>query len=137
VAFGDLDNDGRIDLVVSHLNEPVALLRNTTETRTEWLGVTLHGKAPRDPVGARLTLAQGEARQVQVVKGGGSYLSSNDPRVVFALAPGPYRLNVRWPSGREQSWDAAALGRGHYIVLQEGEERPRPYGERELPSPAR
>ena len=104
-AFGDLDNDGKIDVVVSHLNEPVVLLRNTAETQTRWLGVALRGKAPRDAVGARLTLTQGEARQVRAVKGGGSYLSSSDSRVVFSLAAeGDYRLTVRWPSGREESW---------------------------------
>ena len=78
VAFGDLDNDGKIDAVVSHTNEPVALLRNTAETTSSWLGVLLRGQAPRDAVGAWLTLRQGEARQVQAVKGGGSYLSSGD-----------------------------------------------------------
>jgi hypothetical protein len=127
VAVGDLDNDGKIDVVVSHLNEPVALLRNSAETGTAWLGVALRGRAPRDAFGARLTLAQGEARQVRVVNGGGSYLSSSDRRVVFALAPGGYGLTVRWPSGREQSWDGAALGREHYVLLEEGEERPRPF----------
>jgi hypothetical protein len=120
VALGDLDNDGSIDLVISHLGEPVALLRNTAPTRTQWLGVALRGKAPRDAVGTRLTLTQGEARQVRFVKGGGSYLSSNDSRVVFTLDRGTYRLTVRWPSGREQSWDGEALGRDRYVVLQEG-----------------
>jgi hypothetical protein len=126
LAFGDLDNDGKIDLVISHLNEPIVLLRNTAEATSGSLGVALRGKAPRDPVGARLTLVQGEARQVRAINGGGSYLSSNDSRVVFALAPGDFRLTVRWPSGREQSWDGAALGRDHYVTLEEGEERVRP-----------
>ena len=127
-AFGDLDNDGKIDVVVSHLNEPVVLLRNTAETQSDWLGVALCGKAPRDAVGARLTLVQGEAKQVRFVVGGGSYLSSSDRRVVFSLAPQEnYRLTVRWPSGLEQSWDGDALGRNHYIVLDEGSDRPRPY----------
>ena len=129
-AFGDLDNDGRIDLVVSHTNEPVAVLRNVFEPQTRWVGVALVGKAPRDPVGAVLTLTQGDRRQVQAVKGGGSYLSSNDPRAVFALAPeGGYRLTVRWLSGKEQSWDGGALGRDRYVVLHEGEEQPRPFPE--------
>ena len=137
VAFGDLDNDGKIDVVVSHLNEPVVLLRNTAETPSDWLGVALRGRAPRDAVGARLTLVQGAARQVRAVKGGGSYLSSSDRRVIFSLAPGEkYRLTVRWPSGLEQSWDGDALGRGHYVVLTEGEERPRPFEVRAATAPA-
>jgi hypothetical protein len=125
VAFGDLDNDGKIDAVVSHLNEPVALLRNVAPTRTGWLGVALRGKAPRDAIGATLTLTQDKTRQLQVLKGGGSYLSSNDQRVVFALErEEDFRLTVRWPSGREQSWDGSTLGRDHYVVLHEGEDRP-------------
>lgn len=126
-AVGDLDNDGRTDLVVSHLNEPVALLRNTADPALGWVGVALEGKAPRDPVGARLTLTQAEARQVRAVNGGGSYLSTNDPRVVFAVGPGPYRLAVRWPSGTEQAWDGAALGRDRYVRLREGDGGVHPY----------
>jgi hypothetical protein len=137
VAFGDLDNDGKIDAVVSHTNEPVALLRNTSEAPSQWLGVLLRGKASRDAVGARLTLRQGEARQVQAVKGGGSYLSSSDSRRVFSLSPeAAYRLTVRWPSSREQSWDGEALGRGRYVVLAEGEEQARPFEAPDAPSPS-
>jgi hypothetical protein len=132
VAFGDLDNDGKIDVVISHLNEPVVLLHNVADIKSQWLGVALRGQAPRDAVGARLTLTQGDRRQVQVIKGGGSYLSSNDPRVVFALEAGDYQLTVRWPSGRVQAWAGDILGRDRYIVLDEGEDSPRPY-----PSPPR
>ena len=129
VAFGDLNNDGKIDLVISHLNnEPVVVLRNIAQTEAHWLGLALIGKAPRDPVGARLTLVLGEVRQVQAIKGGGSYLSSNDSRIIFRLtAEGDYRLTVRWLSGLEQSWAGSTLGRDHYVVLREGEERPQPY----------
>src|SRR5262249_761715 len=56
VALGDLDNDGRIDLVISHLNEPVVLLRNEAKTApNHWLGVELQGKKRRDVAGAKLT----------------------------------------------------------------------------------
>lgn len=129
-AFGDLDNDGRIDIVVGHTNEPVVILRNVFEPTTQWIGIALVGKAPRDAVGAVLTLTQGNRRQMQAVKGGGSYLSSNDSRCVFALAADAgYRLTVRWPSGQEQSWEVADLGRGRYVVLHEGDDQPRPYPE--------
>lgn len=123
-AFGDLDNDGRIDVVVSHSNEPVALLRNVFEAPSHWLGVALVGKAHREAIGATLTLTQGAARQVKTVNGGGSYMSSNDGRVLFALAPeGDFRLTVRWPSGKEQSWPGTALGRNRYVVLTEGDDK--------------
>jgi len=130
VAFGDLDNDGKIDIVINHTNEPVTLLRNVLEPANQWLGVALVGKAPRDAVGAVLTLTQGDRRQLQAVKGGGSYLSSNDPRCVFALPLNPnFQLKVRWPSGREQTWHGVELGLGGYVVLHEGENQPRRYPE--------
>jgi hypothetical protein len=126
VALGDLDNDGKTDVVVSHTNEPVAVLRNVYEPQSRWLGVGLAGRGRRDVAGATLSLVQGGVRQVRAVNGGGSYLSHGDRRVVFALGTGAdYRLTVRWPSGGEQSWDAAALGRDRYVTLTEGEDEPR------------
>jgi hypothetical protein len=76
-------------------------------------------------------------RQVQTVKGGGSYLSSSDRRIIFSLAPEKkYSLTVHWPSGLEQSWDGDALGRGRYVVLNEGEAQPRPVETRPPPAVA-
>jgi hypothetical protein len=131
VAFGDLDNDGRIDLVISHTNSPVSLLRNVVEGN-HWLGVALKGRADRDAVGARLPLEVKGQKLVRAIKGGGSYLSASDRRVVFGLgaADRAFRLTVRWPSGQEQTWPAEALGVGRYVTLQEGVDRP-------LPSPSR
>jgi hypothetical protein len=57
VAFGDLDNDGGIDLVISHINEPVVLLRNQVPSRGHWLGIGLVGKPCRDAVGAKSTFS--------------------------------------------------------------------------------
>jgi hypothetical protein len=125
-AFGDLDNDGRIDAVVSHTNEPIAVLRNVYESPSHWLGVALVGKRHRDATGAKLVLEQGPARQVRAVTGGGSYCSASDPRVVFALAPeGTFQLTVRWPSGTEQKWTGTALGRNRYVELTEGNDTPK------------
>ena len=75
-AFGDLDNDGRIDLVISHLNEPVAVLRNVGGAGNHWLGVQLVGKDHADVVGARVVLEAGGRKQTRFAKGGGSYASS-------------------------------------------------------------
>jgi RNA polymerase sigma factor (sigma-70 family) len=123
VAIGDLDNDGQIDLIISHLNEPVTILRN--EARTEgnhWLGVELEGKNRRDVSGARVVLEiEDQPKQSRFAGGGGSFASSSDPRFVFGIGSAKRigKLTVRWPSGKEQSWDGLAIDR--YWRLVEGE----------------
>jgi len=120
VAFGDLDNDGRTDLVISHLNGPVVLLRNEAPTTNHWLGVALVGRKDRDVVGARLSLQAGGRRLTRFAQGGGSYLSSGDRRHVFGLGSADRvgRLTVHWPGGREEHWDGLAVDR--YWRLEEG-----------------
>jgi hypothetical protein len=128
-AFGDLDNRGRIDIVLSPTNGPATVLRNRTDTNHHWLGAQLVGRPYRDVVGARLELqlADGE-RLVRVIKGGGSYLSSVDRRVLFGLGPRDRvdRLSVRWPSGETQAWEHLAVD--CYWKLTEGVEEARPVG---------
>jgi RNA polymerase sigma factor (sigma-70 family) len=123
VAFGDLDNDGRIDLVISHLNEPVVLLRNEAKRRSNhWLGVELKGKRHGDVTGARLVLeVEGRPAQTRHATAGGSFASSSDPRHVFGVGAAKRvgKLTVRWPSGKEQSWEGLAIDR--YWRLVEGE----------------
>ena len=123
--MGDLDNDGRPDLVLNPANEPAVLLRNRYETGHHWLGIELTGRPYRDAVGARLELEVGKEKLVRSIKGGGSYLSSSDRRVIFGLGPRDKagRLTVRWPSGKTQSWDG--LGIDRYWKLTEGEEQAR------------
>jgi hypothetical protein len=119
VALGDLDNDGRIDLVVSHVNEPVVLLHNVADVGdNHWLGVELAGRDHADVVGARLTLDVAGRRLTRFAQGGGSYASSGDRRIVFGLGPAARvgRLTVTWPSGREQGWDGLAVDRYWKIV---------------------
>jgi hypothetical protein len=121
VAIGDLDNDGRPDVVLNPMNGPVVLLRNCHETGHHWLGIELVGKPYRDAVGARLTLEVGGRKLLRTVKGGGSYLSSSDRRVLFGLGSNDKvgRLSVRWPSGKVQSWDNLPVDR--YCRLVEGQ----------------
>ena len=120
-AFGDLDNDGRPDVVVSHTNEPVLILRNAVDNGNHWLCAVLVGKPNPDAIGSVLNLeVQGE-KLVRQVKGGGSYLSSNDHRVLFGIgtAKDVKGLTVRWPSGKTQTWENLAVDR--YWELTEGE----------------
>jgi hypothetical protein len=120
VALGDLDNDGRTDLVVSHLNGPVVLLRNEAETTNHWLGITLIGRENRDVVGAKLTLEVGDLKLTRFAQGGGSYLSSSDRRNIFGLGQAVRvgRLAVIWPGGKEEHWDGLAID--GYRVMVEG-----------------
>jgi enediyne biosynthesis protein E4 len=118
VALGDLDNDGRIDLLISHVNEPVVLLRNEADSGNHWLGIELAGQDNADVVGARLSLEVAGRRLTRFAQGGGSYASSSDRRHVFGLgrAARAERLTVTWPSGRVQSWDGLAADRYWRII---------------------
>src|SRR5262249_56569991 len=87
-AFGDLDNDGKIDVVVSHLNEPVVILRNVAPTDgRHWVGIELIGEKFADIVGARVVVETAGGRQTKFVRGGGSYGSSRRPPLGFRLGP--------------------------------------------------
>jgi hypothetical protein len=119
LAVGDLDNDGRPDLVISHTNEAAALLRNICPNGHHWLGVELVGRDHRDIAGARLTLEVGGHKLTRFAKGGGSYLSSGDRRILFGLGKSEKigRLTVVWPWGQEQHWDGLEIDR--YWRLEE------------------
>jgi hypothetical protein len=125
LAVGDLDNDGHPDLVITHMNEPIVVLRGDPPPGAgaghHWLGVELAGRDHADVVGARLVLEAGGRRLTRFAKGGGSYLSSGDRRLLFGLGPAAEvgRLTVSWPSGREQHWDGLAVDR--YWLLVEGD----------------
>ncbi len=125
LAIGDLDNDGWPDVVVSHQNAPVAILRNVAGTTlgkgNHWLGIKLVGKSDRDLVGTTATLEVNGRRLTHFVKGGGSYLSTSDPRVRFGIGPTEKvgRLTVKWPGGSEQHFDGLQVDR--YWRATEGE----------------
>lgn len=124
LALGDLDNDGRIDAVISNINEPVAVLRNEADTGdTHWLGIELAGKDRADVVGAKIVLEGGERPQTRFAKSGGSYASSADRRHVFGL-PGSARLgrvSVLWPNGTEQHWEGLPVDRYYRLIQGERE----------------
>jgi hypothetical protein len=131
LAVGDLDNDGRPDLVISHLNDPFVVLRNISGDKGErhhWLGLELVGKQNADIVGARVILDFAGKKQFRFVKGGGSYLSSSDPRLLFGLGTSERveRLTIEWPSGLDQSWQGQDLPVDRYWRVLEGEKALRP-----------
>ncbi|HEX4611268.1 MAG TPA: CRTAC1 family protein, partial [Urbifossiella sp.] len=112
LAVADLDDDGRPDLVVSDQNQPVTLLRNVAPAK-HWLGVELVGRGGRSVAGAVVSLEVGGRVLTRFVKGGGSYLSAADPRVLFGLGATeqPGRLTVSWPGGVVQQFEPVRSGR--------------------------
>lgn len=117
VAFGDLDNDGRTDLVISHLNDPAAVLRGVGGRGNHWLGVRMEGKNHGCVVGAKVVFSADGLRLTRFAKGGGSYASSGDRRLLFGLGQqAAGRLTVTWPDGTEQSFDGLAVDRYYHIT---------------------
>jgi enediyne biosynthesis protein E4 len=102
LAFGDLDNDGRLDALVLNQNEPLVYLHNQTERTGHFIRFSLEGtRSNRDAVGARVTIAAGGRRRISERIGGGTYQSANDPRLHFGLGESRQveSVEVRWPSG--------------------------------------
>jgi enediyne biosynthesis protein E4 len=102
-AFGDLFNDGKIDVVINQLHNTPVLLRNVSPDQNHWVGFALVGgaKSPRDAIGASVYLTAGSIRQRGDVISGGSYASSNDFRVHFGLGSSTKidGAEIHWPSG--------------------------------------
>jgi hypothetical protein len=114
-AFGDLFNDGKIDVVISPIEGPPVLLRNQNPDHHHWVELKLVGgpKSPRDAVGATVFLTANGLRQRQDVLSGGSYVSSNDQRPHFGLgdATDAGSAEIHWPSGAKETLKLPAVDR--------------------------
>jgi enediyne biosynthesis protein E4 len=114
-AFGDLFNDGKIDVVISPIEGPPVLLRNVNPDHHHWVELKLVGgpKSPRDAVGATVYLTANGMRQRQDVMSGGSYVSTNDQRPHFGLgdATDAGTAEIHWPSGAKESVKLPAVDR--------------------------
>ncbi len=124
-AFGDIDNDGDLDVLVGNDAGHVRLLINNIGNRNHWLGLRLvGGQSPRDMLGARVSilLADG-ATLFRRARTDGSYASAHDPRVLVGLGQSTELVRVRvvWPSGRVEEW--AGLPVDQYTTLTEGSGR--------------
>ena len=111
VASADFDSDGDVDLAISNVNEPVALLINETPSDGNWLEVDLIGRqSPRDAVGALVTVKTNERELRRHWRGGGSYASTNSRRLHFGLGSATTieGVEIRWPSGIRQIVTAPA-----------------------------
>jgi hypothetical protein len=120
-AFGDLDNDGRVDVVINNLDGPPAILRNQGASRNHWLLVKCVGtKSNRSAVGARVNVRSGNRSQIGEVMSGGSYYSHNDLRLHFGLG-GLNKvdvLEIAWPSGQKDT--IANIDANQVIEIEEG-----------------
>lgn len=106
VVSCDLDNDGKLDLVFSHVNEPATLLRNSSKTNGNWLKMRLIGtRVNRDAIGAQVIVQTSQGQQVRHILGGGSYLSQSDYSLHWGLAEGeqPISATVTWGDGTSQN----------------------------------
>jgi hypothetical protein len=123
-AFGDVDNDGDVDIAVNNVHEPPNLYRLDTGRTASWTELKLVGtKSNRSAIGARVRIVAGDATLVREVRGGGSYASQNDLRVHAGLGAVTHidRVDVRWPNGNQETWRDVPVKR--IVTLVEGKGR--------------
>ncbi|HTG44225.1 MAG TPA: CRTAC1 family protein [Verrucomicrobiae bacterium] len=121
-ACGDIDNDGRLDLLVTSIGSRARLWHNVASSTNHWLGVRAIDPAAggRDAYGAEIVLHSGTRRWWRIVQPAYSFASSNDPRVHFGLglASNVERITVLWPDGTGEDFSAPMVDR--YVTLRKG-----------------
>src|SRR6185437_1723570 len=121
-AFGDLFNNGKIDVVINCIDHTPVLLKNVSPDKNHWVGLALIGgpKSPRDAVGTVVYVTAGGLRQRGDVMSGGSYESSNDQRLHFGLGDSTKvdELEIHWPSGAMEHVTLPSVDR--FFEIEEG-----------------
>ena len=119
-AFGDLDNDGDVDIVINNLDGPPTLLRNDGGNKNNWIMIKCLGtRSNRSAIGTRVKITSGDHSQIDEVMSGSSYYSQNDFRLHFGIGRASQvdRVEVAWPSGVKESF--TNLPANHLFILQE------------------
>lgn len=127
LAASDLDRDGDLDLVVSHINQPAAILRNESPLLGDWIEVELIGtRSPRWAEGAWVEFQFSGKKMIRLKKGGTSYASTSDRQLHAGLGKTPRidQLTVHWPSGIVEKFDTIA--HNQRVMLIEGQGRLQP-----------
>jgi hypothetical protein len=127
LAAGDLDHDGRLDVLVVAQNEPLVYLHNETARNGHFLTIELEGtRSNRDAVGAQVTVFCNGRRRVAERLGGGSYLSAADPRLHLGLgdAARVEWVEVRWPSGHIDRYETLHGDRAYHLREGSAEAHP-------------
>jgi hypothetical protein len=123
-AFGDLFNDGHIDVVLNSVDSHPTLLRNVVKNANHWVTLKLGGgpKSPRDAIGAKVFVTAGGIRQRGDVFSGGSYASSSDERLHFGLggAMKVDKVEIHWPSGAKEQITLPAVDRIFTVIENKG-----------------
>lgn len=122
VAMADFGNDGALDVVVANQRAPLLFYRNTVSPESNWIEFELEGRASnRSAIGARVQLYWNGRRQAQEVSGGSGFSSQNQRRLHFGIGPAKHvdRVEIRWPSGRQQSIDTPRLNQIYKITEPE------------------
>ncbi len=123
-AFGDLFNDGHIDVVINNIDSTPTLLRNVVKNSNHWVTLKLIGgpKSPRDAIGAKAFVTAGGVRQRGDVFSGGSYASSSDQRLHFGLGSAAKvdKVEIHWPSGAKEQITLPAVDRIYTVVEEKG-----------------
>jgi hypothetical protein len=122
-AFGDIDNDGAVDIVVANRDSRPYLLHNVAGRSGRWVVLRLVDEHGRDALGAKLTMTVGSSTVVREVRAAYSYLASNDPRIHVGLgtATSIRDVTVQWPRGVREKFDDVTAGR--MVVLRRGSGR--------------
>jgi hypothetical protein len=126
LAVGDLDGDGRLDVVINNADSRPSLLRNVAIPVGHWLALRLVGdvakKSPRDAIGATVYVTTGKVRQRQDVISGGSYASQNDTTLHFGLgaATNVDKIEIRWPDGSKETIQVPSVDRKFTVIESKG-----------------